>query len=78
MNHRYVVSTQVLSLMLLAGCSGGGDANRQPTFPVTGTVTLGGGPLAGAAVTFSPKDGQPVATARTDANGKYSLTTYDA
>ncbi|MEZ6122155.1 MAG: hypothetical protein R3C49_03135 [Planctomycetaceae bacterium] len=39
---------------------------------------MAGGPLAGASVTFSPKEGQPVATARTNAEGKYSLTTYDA
>lgn len=38
---------------------------------------MNGGPVAGATVIFSPQDGQPTATARTNDAGEYSLTTYD-
>lgn len=76
---RLVMVNGVLSLLLM-GCSGGGgdDANRKPTHKVTGTVTMAGGAVAGASVTFSPIEGQPVAFAMTDSEGKYTLTTYDA
>jgi len=63
-------------LTLIAGC-GKTSAGRKPVHPVTGTVTLSGGPVPGATVTFSPKEGQPVAYAMTDDAGKYKLTTYD-
>jgi hypothetical protein len=39
---------------------------------------MAGSPVANAVVTFSPEAGQPVAMARTDGSGKYTLTTYDA
>jgi hypothetical protein len=43
-----------LSLVALAGgCSGGGEVA-----PVSGRVTLGGQPLAGAVVTFQPMKGE--------------------
>jgi hypothetical protein len=46
---------------------------------VTGTVTWQGKPLAGAAITFVPtgSDGE-AASAITDAEGKYALTTWEA
>jgi hypothetical protein len=46
---------------------------------VTGVVTLQGKPLAGAAVTFVPTgtDGE-AASALTDSEGKYTLTTWEA
>lgn len=67
-----------LALCVLAsGCSDGG-ADRKPTHPVSGTVTLAGSPVADASVTFSPTgQGQPVATGRTNSEGKYTLTTYE-
>lgn len=70
-----------LTAVLLSGCGGGdagGGAERKPTHKVSGTVTLAGGPVADASVTFSPKEGQPVAFGRTDSAGKYTLTTYEA
>jgi len=46
---------------------------------VTGTVTYQGKPLAGAVITFVPTgaDGE-AASAFTDSNGKYALTTWEA
>jgi len=63
--------------LLVCGCSGGG-ADQVPVYPVSGKVTLGGGPVAKATVVFSPVDGQPVATGMTDTQGEFKLTTYDS
>jgi hypothetical protein len=70
------VVTLVTVGIVLSGCSG---SERPPTFPVTGTVTWQGKPLAGAAITFVPTDKDGVAaSALTDSEGKYSLTTWEA
>jgi hypothetical protein len=62
--------------IVLIGCS---NSSRPPTYPVTGTVTLKGVPVSGAAVTFVPTGSEgEAASAITDANGKYSLTTWEA
>ena len=55
----------------VAGCGGGNTAN------VSGVVTLDGKPLDGAAVTFTPTTGGDIggSTARTDAQGRYTLRT---
>jgi hypothetical protein len=70
----------VLVCGLLLGCGGGEDtAKRVTVYPVTGTITTPAGPLDGAAVTFAPKTtGQPTATGRTNAQGEFTLTTYEA
>lgn len=61
----------VLSVSLLAGCSGTDDG---PTLvEAGGSVTYKGGPLAGATVTFVPEDG-PVAIGVTDLEGKFTLS----
>jgi hypothetical protein len=67
----------VLSLYLLGGLWGCNKGPAVATFPVTGTVTYGGKPVEGASVMFMSKnpDG-PRATGETDAEGKFSLTTY--
>lgn len=68
-----------LSVGLLAGCGGG--AGRPPTYPVEGTVTFEGKPLADATVTFRPAgtdSGQQPANGKTDASGRYQLTTFSA
>jgi hypothetical protein len=57
---------------LLAGCSG---SKGPATSPVTGTVTYKGQAVDGATVVFTPTSGRP-ATAITDAQGKYQLTTF--
>lgn len=66
-----------LASLLMVGCSRGASADRKPVYVVTGQVTMSGGPVANALVTFSPKQKQPVAIGKTDANGAFKLTTYD-
>jgi len=73
--------TQVLAVLFsicLCGCSDGsvGGASRKPVFKVTGSIKMSGGPVAGAFVSFSPQEGQPVATATTDDAGNFTMTTY--
>ena len=64
------------------GCGGGADtkldAKKRPTFPVSGTVTYKGMPVAEAVVTFrSTGMGATVAAAgTTDSSGNFTLTTY--
>jgi hypothetical protein len=64
----------VIALGLVIGCDSGPD--RPATFSVTGTVTLDGDPVEGAAVNFIPTSGGKSAAGVTDASGKYSLTTF--
>jgi hypothetical protein len=69
----------VCVMFLVAGCTGGGKGNRLATNKVTGKVSMGGSPVPGATVTFSPVTKEiPVATGLTDAQGAFVLTTYDA
>ncbi|MCA8995046.1 MAG: hypothetical protein KDA88_23920 [Planctomycetaceae bacterium] len=65
-----------LLLLLAVGC-GPDTSGRVKVYPIKGKITMNGGPLTGAIVTFSPLDGQPVATGRTNDQGEYQLTTYD-
>jgi hypothetical protein len=67
-------------LAAFSGCSGGSDAeggSRKPVFKVTGKITFSGGPVSGAMVGFIPREGQPVATGRTNDSGVYTLMTYE-
>ncbi len=66
----------------LAGCalliSGCGGPQHPVTYPVTGKVLLKGQPVAGASVVFVPQSGsERGATATSDADGSYKLTTYE-
>jgi len=67
-----------LVLVGLAGC-GGGDSFE--IAPVSGTVTLNGQPLADATIGFQPSGGEkeqgPGSSGKTDAQGRYTLTTND-
>jgi hypothetical protein len=58
------------ALLALIGCSG---RPKNVARSVTGKVTLGGQPLAGARVTFTPKEGGSPAMGKTDDAGAYSL-----
>jgi len=60
-----------LALLLIIGCGRGTPL----TMPVKGTVTFQGSPLAEADVAFTPKGGRP-ASGRTDAAGRFTLTTF--
>ena len=61
-----------LLAVLVAGCGGGLDL-----IPVSGTVTLDGKPVDGAAVVFVPVAGGPVASGTTEAGGKFRLMTIN-
>lgn len=65
-------------LLILAGCSGEPEPPKLPDpVKVTGTVTLDGKPLEGAAILFQPtsEKGYQGAAGQTDASGKYELNT---
>ena len=72
---KLAVSTLVTVGIVLSGCS---NSSRPPTYRVTGTVTLQGKPVAGAAITFVPTGEGEAASAITDSEGKYALTTWEA
>jgi len=76
MNNRICVGLLAVVAISMNGCSGDAEG-RKPTHEVTGIVKFNGGPVVGAFVAFSPRDGQPVATGTTDDSGKYTLTTYE-
>jgi len=77
MNHpgNLALSVLVTVGIVLTGCS---NSSRPPTYRVTGTVTLQGKPVAGAAITFVPTGEGEAASAITDSEGKYALTTWEA
>jgi hypothetical protein len=58
-----------------AGCQPGGPKER--TYPVTGVVTLNNEPVADAAVTFHPAGSGKLAVGKTDASGRFTLTTTE-
>jgi hypothetical protein len=65
------ISTVLLLALGLAGCGGG---NAGPTlYPVVGTVTYQGKPLAGARLTFIPEKEGAIAIAVSDSSGKFVM-----
>lgn len=60
---------------IFVGCGGGGPDDYPDMGTVSGTVTMGGQPLADARVTFTPKgsSGRP-STGITDSGGYYELS----
>jgi len=68
------ISFTILAIALLlfaaAGCSG---RPKNIARSVTGKVTLGGQPLAGAIVVFTPVEGGSPSMGKTDENGSYKL-----
>ena len=78
MNRPVKLALSILATVgiVLTGCS---NSSRPPTYPVTGTVTSQGKPVAGAAITFVPTGNEgEAASAITDSEGKYALTTWRA
>jgi len=64
-------------LSVLIGC--GRQAGVEGVIKVTGTVTYQGKPVDGASVTFSPDSATGrAASGRTDASGRFELTTLNA
>jgi hypothetical protein len=73
---KLAVSAWVAVGIVLTGCW---NSSKPPTYPVTGTVTSQGKPLAGAVITFVPTDQEgEAASAISDSEGKYALTTWEA
>jgi hypothetical protein len=68
----WVVVVLAVGLVLANGCGGG----RPKRARVTGIVMYHGKPVAGAGVTFYPKGGA-IGAGMTDANGRFTLTTFD-
>jgi hypothetical protein len=70
------VSVFVTVGIVLTGCS---NSSRPATYRVTGTVTMQGKPVAGAVITFVPTSNEgEAASAISDSDGKYALTTWRA
>jgi len=72
-------SAILIIALTLPGCKDGttGGESRTPVFKVKGKITMSGGGVPNAMVSFSPKGKYPVATGRTGNDGTYTLTTYD-
>jgi hypothetical protein len=56
-------------LVFCVGCGGEAGSTK-----VSGTITLDGKPVDGAAVSFIGREGAKLATAQTDSAGKFTLT----
>jgi hypothetical protein len=72
-----LVGLVVLVALAASGCSGGGG---EETYPISGTVTYNGDPVANVSVVFNPSEGSGrPGSAITDAQGKFSsVTTYES
>jgi hypothetical protein len=68
------LSLILVCTLFLNGCS---NSDRPKLAKVSGTVTLDKMPVAGAAVMFMPVGGGRPAQGLTDAQGKFTLTTFD-
>ena len=67
-----------LVALVFVGCGNG--ENRTPTHTVRGKLTDGSKPVAHAQIVFHPVGGAadtPKPRGKTDANGEFTLTTYD-
>ena len=72
-----MVIVSLAALIGTVGCSRAPRVKRPTTYPVRGTVLLGGTPIAEATVMFNPiAEGGNGAIAVTDADGAYRLTTF--
>ena len=69
LHHGTLAATCLVGLLIAGGCG------RPTMAKVSGTVTSQGKPVADAIVQFLPAN-RPGAGCRTDASGKYSLTTF--
>jgi len=70
---QYFVLVPLLTL-ILSGCAG---SDRPSMAPASGIVTLNGEPVDGASLTFIPTAGGRPGSAITDAQGRYTIKTYE-
>ncbi|MBA4106573.1 MAG: hypothetical protein C0485_12515 [Pirellula sp.] len=69
-----IISLRFAALLMLVLAIGCGKSSSGPvTYPVTGKVTLGGAPVAGATVFFAPASSDVGATAQTDPDGSFNV-----
>ncbi len=64
------------AILLAAGAIAGCGPKLPPRVPVEGSVTLDGQPVAGASITFTPVEKGPAASAASDENGRFTLSTF--
>jgi len=70
-------SCHAMAVLAMLGLMVGCGPNRPEMAPVSGTVLYEGKPLEGATVKFMPEgEGRP-ATGTTDAEGRFTLTTFE-
>ena len=62
-------------LLLVAVCGAAVGCGRREMGPVSGTLTYQGKPVPDAVVKFTAQS-RPTAVGRTDAEGRYTLTTF--
>ena len=76
--HRRVMIGIAFAAMMDVSLSGCGEAvDRPKTAPVKGVVTYKGQPVDGASVMFFPTTSGRPATAQTNSQGEFTLTTFD-
>ena len=69
-----IVSIRFAALLMLVAVIGCGNSSSGPaTYPVTGKVTLGGAPVAGATVFFAPVSSGVGAAAQTEPDGSFNV-----
>ena len=66
----------ILAVSTLSGCGSSSEGPPEPVFPVTGVVTYKGQPVVGADITFMNQEKKRSGFGRTDAEGRYELTTF--
>jgi hypothetical protein len=60
----------------VTGCGSEAASGPEPVYPVTGVITFQGRPVAGADVTFFNADKNRSAFGKTNAQGKFNLSTF--
>jgi hypothetical protein len=72
-----LIGAIVLSLPAVGGCAANPNQEHRPKLvPVHGVVRFNGQPLEGARVTFTNPEAKLSAYGLTDADGKFTLTTF--
>src|SRR5688500_16957910 len=71
----FIPTALCVTLAFSSGC--GKQDNRPGRVPGTGIVLQKGHPVAEANVVFEPQGTTPAATGKTDASGRFQLTSFD-